>query len=83
MKIVLVEWEDTFADVGWAEDDLNPIIVHSVGWVIRKDKRKILLAGMIGTAGLEDKNCRQAIPRGCIRKIQELEIKNPTSSVRL
>ena len=73
MKLVKIDWEDTFADVGWSNDDLSPVRVASVGWLIRKEKDKVVISSMIGTAGLEDFNCRQAIPRGCIKKITTIE----------
>ena len=54
MKLVKIDWEDTFADVGWSNDDLSPVRVASVGWLIRKDKDKVVISSMIGTAGLDD-----------------------------
>ena len=74
MKLVKIDWEDTFADVGWSNDKLSPIKVASVGWLICKDKDKVVISSMVGTASLQDFNCRQAIPRGCIKKITTLEI---------
>ena len=71
--LVLVEWQDTLADVGWSTEELNLIKVSSVGWLVYKDKGKIVISSMIGTAGLEDYNCRQAIPKGCITSITKLE----------
>ena len=68
-----MDWEDTFADVGWSDDKLTTVKVASVGWLISKDKDKVVLSSMIGTAGLGDFNCRQAIPRGCIKKITILK----------
>ena len=73
MKLIKVDWEDTLADVGWSDDRLTTVKVASVGWLIHKDKDKVVLSSMIGTAGLEDFNCRQAIPRGCIKKITILK----------
>lgn len=74
MKIVIVQWDDTFADVGWSNNELNPISIASVGVIIQEDDKKVVLAGMVGTAGLEDYNCRQAIPRGCIKRIRYLKV---------
>ena len=73
MKLVLVDWEDTFADVGWADRELDTVKIRSVGWLISEDKNRIVLCGMRGTAGLQDYNCRQAIPKGCIKEITTLE----------
>ncbi len=73
MKLVKIDWEDTFADVGWSDDQLTTVKVASVGWLISEDKDKVVLSSMIGTAGLTDFNCRQAIPRGCIKKIVTLK----------
>ena len=73
MRLVVITWEDTFADVGWSDKELNPVGIASVGWLIDEDDSKVVLAGMIGTGGLEDFNCRQAIPKGCIKKITTIE----------
>ena len=73
MKLVLIKWEDTFADVGWSGKELDTVRINSVGWVLSKDKNKIVISSMVGTAGLMDFNCRQAIPRGSIKSIKYLE----------
>ena len=80
MKLILVEWKDTFVDVGWSGGgkDLKVISVSSIGWLIHKDKEKIVISSMIGRAGLDDFNCRQAIPRGCIASIKQINLEgNP------
>ena len=46
MKLIKVDWEDTFADVGWSDDKLTTVKVASVGWLIRKDKDKMVLSSM-------------------------------------
>ncbi len=72
MKLVKVDWIDTFATVGWTDEPTDVVNMKSVGWLIRKDKRRVVLAGMIGSQGMSDYNSQQAIPRGCIISIKEL-----------
>lgn len=75
MKIVKVTWLDTFAEVGWSSEELDPVIIVSVGFLLSESDKKVVLSGMGGKAGLglQDSNCRQAIPRGCIVSIEILE----------
>ena len=69
MKIVEIEWEDTYTEVGWGDDDLDTASATSVGYLIKETPDKIVLAGMIGIGY----NCKQAIPKGCIKNIKELK----------
>ncbi len=69
MKIVKVCWRDAFAFIGWADEPIDTANVESVGWLIHKDKQKVVLAGMVGS---DEYNNQQAIPRGCIISIKEL-----------
>ena len=74
MKLVKVEWEDTVARNYWSDiGDLHVSKVSSVGFLVGKDKRKIILSGMNSKDGQH--NCTQVIPRGCITKITELKEK--------
>ncbi len=68
MIVEMVEWRDTYASVDWADPELDTVSIISVGWLCSENKGRIVLAGMKGTAGLTDFNCRQAIPIGCITK---------------
>lgn len=73
--LVLVEWDDTTTNEGWAMvENLTSEPVHciSVGWIVRKTKIALVLAGM---RSLDEDACntRQTIPRGCIRSIRRIE----------
>ena len=75
MKLVLVEWDDTFASIHWTGiDTLNTAPMVSIGCLVRSDKKKIVLSSMRGREGLDDNNCVQAIPRGCIKRIRQLKV---------
>ncbi len=69
MKIVKVAWRDSFALVGWGDEPADITNIESVGWLIHKNKERVVLAGMVGSGGY---NNQQAIPRGCIISIKEL-----------
>ncbi len=76
MKLVLVEWDDTLADIRWARiEDLNTAPMVSVGCLVREDDKKIVLSSMFGREGIGDHNCVQAIPRGCVKKIRQLKVR--------
>lgn len=72
-RLVIVKWEDTYASTGWESEPLDIVAIKSVGWLIYKDKKRIVLSSMVGSSGLLDHNCQQAIPRGCIQSIRQLE----------
>ena len=72
MKIVKVEWKDTCTLNGWDSEPLETSPILSVGWIVRKTRSTVELAGMKHKDTI-DYNCRQAIPRGCIISIKELE----------
>ncbi len=69
MKIVKVHWRDSFTCVGWADEPCGTADIESVGWLIHKNKQRVVLAGMVGSG---EYNNQQAIPRGCIVSIKEL-----------
>ena len=69
MKIVKVLWKDSLAFIGWADEPIDTTDIESVGWLIHKNKERVVLAGMVGSG---EYNNQQAIPRGCIISIKEL-----------
>lgn len=74
-KLVHVIWRDTVTKIGWVEssefDAEGPHVAecHSVGWIVREDKRELVLAGMKDGGVI---NCCQAIPTGCICRVRRL-----------
>lgn len=75
MKLAIVEWIDAWACSRWQEipkTDLATVACRSVGWIVRRDKHQILLAGTYGAHGSgeePDINQMMAIPLGFIKKI--------------
>lgn len=74
-KSVLIEWEDSqISPQGWAR--LNSFTaaiptMHSIGFVIREDKKSISLASSIGeeTDSSDEQVCNTiTIPKRCIIK---------------
>jgi hypothetical protein len=74
-KIVEVEWFD--AQSGSYQIDINelkieePIITHSTGYLLYKDKEKIILGFML--FGVESVSHWQMIPMGMVKKITEIK----------
>ena len=76
MKLVLVEWEDAFADLHWSSiKDLDTAPMISVGCLVHIDEKKVVLSSMFGREKIDDFNCVQAIPRSCIKRMRELRVK--------
>ncbi len=75
MKIVLVEWDDTFADIRWTSiDNLHVAPMVSIGCLMRINEKEVVLSSMRGREGIDDSNCVQAIPRGCVKRIRQLKV---------
>ncbi len=75
-KIVEVEWIDAQAGFGQAtfiEDLIEspPLITHSVGYLLHKDKEKVILGFML--FGEDTVKHSQLIPRGTIKNIREIK----------
>ena len=75
MKIVLVEWDDTQANLHWVGiENLDTAPMVSIGCLVYEDGRKIVLSSMFGNSGENDFNCTQAIPKGCVKRMRTLTI---------
>ncbi len=76
MKIIKVEWWDTFVLNAWLDkedaDAAMPVRIASVGYLYKEDKTAIRLAGMIAPKD-KDANAIQVIPKGCIISRKELK----------
>ena len=59
MRLVLIEWEDSFGcPTGWQYADEvtpSPIIVHSVGWLLKETKEYKFLAPHINKPGTSER----------------------------
>lgn len=68
MKLVVVEWEDIYSETGWCEDtDLHCPVFRTVGYLVKQDKRKVIIADTE-----PDQGTLTVFPRGCILKIEEI-----------
>ena len=76
-KMVRVSWVDANSFSGWirreeAESELKPGRFTSVGFLIRRSKKRVTIAGSQGCGKTGD---TLTIPTGCILKVEELEVK--------
>lgn len=74
---VRIHWVDVIAgnDQGWVEPkdiEAKPAECLSVGYVVRKDKRQVVIAMSIGKNDKEVNTIGQ-IPLGCITKVEVFE----------
>ena len=76
-KIVKVKWEDTVTNDNWATKEnavkwsKKDFICESVGFLMEKNKKHIILASMRGFN--EDVSMSQKIPMGCVKSIKRLK----------
>ena len=78
MKIVLVEWNDTYEmEAGWhsLEDakKLNTYTCCSVGYLLADHDSHVVICADSGVNDNSEVGRVQAIPRSCINKIIELK----------
>jgi hypothetical protein len=70
---VIVKWRDAIHGAGWQDSsDTEDDTVHSVGWIISKTKKLILLAQSIG-CGLHANTIQIPVPM--IQSIRTLVVK--------
>lgn len=78
LPLVMVVWDDaSHIEGGWKDSRnlmrLTPARMHSVGWVLERTKRSIVLIAH----GCNEQRVAQGemcIPRGCIIKIHKLKV---------
>ena len=79
-RIVEVIWEDASSRHGWQSEEqaqVNPWIVHSLGYVLEDDERHIRIMEARAEASdsdntARDHGCATSIPRSAVRKVTEL-----------
>lgn len=72
-KLVLIHWQDIFADVTWTTaPDVKPSECYSTGWLIDRDDY-VILASDLMLNGTVQYNSISAIPKGCIKSITEIK----------
>lgn len=76
-RLAIVEWSDAWTEGAWKhEDDITqdhaPMPATSVGWLMRRDKVGVYLAGTIEGKDLSGPSVgnRKFIPAGMIKKIR-------------
>ena len=73
-SLVLIEWDDaTQPSHGWvAPDDIDPTpaLCQSVGWIVHRDDRAIILAATQCDGG--EVMGAMCIPRGTVRSVKVL-----------
>jgi len=76
-KLVLITWNDAWSPRGtWYrqpdEEDCEPLICHSVGWIMRENKSGVFLASSYAHSDYNtpagDVSNTIFIPKGCIVK---------------
>jgi len=45
----------------------------SIGCLVKIDDKKVVLSSMFPKEGIDDYNCVQAIPRGCVKRMRKLK----------
>jgi len=76
-RLVRIDWEDASSDQIWRSVNklfrAERLQVQSVGFVIRSDKKEMVLAQSLSE--VDNMAGTIAIPRGCIRKVRLLRSK--------
>lgn len=75
-RLVRVDWEDASSEQVWRSNKLfrvERLQVQSVGFVIRSDKKEMVLAQSLSE--VDNMAGTIAIPKGCIRKVRLLRSK--------
>jgi hypothetical protein len=74
-SLVYVEWTDAEHEGAWsaAEDEThhNLGVIYSIGWLIHKNKQRIVMASSVSSATLQIGN-KQYIPTAQITKFKKL-----------
>lgn len=74
-RLVHVEWEDTVSVDDWTdveEMDKEPCVCQTAGYLVRESERSIAISAGVSDQG--DACCILIIPRGCVRKINDLTL---------
>lgn len=77
-EVVLVTWLDITSTAGWEDpDEVEPIEVQTIGWLYSKDDDVVKVGGTLGEDGKP--YGITAFPRGCIKKITFLDVRQVSS----
>ena len=73
--LVAVIWDDAEVDTGWDKVGTpKEALVLSVGYLVKKTRKHVVLAGSI-TTGEYNTNNRMQIPKGMIKSIEVVKEK--------
>lgn len=80
MRLVLIEWEDSYCATGWqhiADLGVSPLVCRSVGWLVRESEDCKVVAPHISTEHSEaplQGNGMMAIPTRAILRTVDLGV---------
>ncbi len=76
MKIVMVEWDDSYTELGWMSKDNYELltVAHpvSIGILVKEDDECIVL---VQSMSGDQYTGSIAIPKGCIKRMRMLKVK--------
>lgn len=76
MKIVIVEWEDSFSVAGWHDreemKEQNPSKCVSVGVLLNETSEKLVVCPNLSHFNVAD---IMSIPKKCVTKLRQLKIR--------
>lgn len=82
MKMALIEWDDAYEDSGWShgedESGLHVAAVVTCGFIKKETKEFV---SVILTKGKGVYTGSMTIPRGCIKRIRYLKVKESQLNV--
>lgn len=73
--LVLVKWLDSHYVAGWhtEEPDIDPLVCHSVGWLVYDGEESIVVAGHMTDEDTPQRCGEMTIPRAMIKSIAFLD----------
>ena len=75
-SLVLVTWRDScspgrkWQDRDWVKDNYTAVTCRSVGWLVRRDKKDLVLCASYGQPEVGDVT---AIPSACVVSVKRLK----------
>jgi len=80
-KIVYIEWVDALSEDNWySEEDIDEWLKNgeescrSIGWVVKENKKYIVIASLIGKEDTDSVSLLMKIPKPLIKKIKIIKL---------
>lgn len=77
-QLIYIEWEDHVGYNGswtsFSEVDNKPIIIKSVGWLLKEDKKSLTISSCIDTQDFKQGKCISTILKNCIVRRKKLGV---------